>query len=66
MLYGCVKRPKNGQNRKGMNLGPKGQNRKLKKAQRWPLPKQRRPEFGPQLVPNKGSKQVSKKDLIRA
>ena len=32
MLYVCVKRPKNGQNRKGLNLGQKGQNRKLKKA----------------------------------
>ena len=38
-FYGCVKRPKNVQNRKGPNLGQKGQNRKLKKAQRWPLPK---------------------------
>ena len=64
-FYGCVKRPKNGQNRKGTNLGQKGQNRKLEKAQRWPLPKQRRPKFGPQLVLNKGPKQVSKKDLIK-
>ena len=39
MLYGCVERPKNGQNKKDPNLGQKGQNRKLKKAQRWPLPK---------------------------
>ena len=66
MLYGCVERPKNGQNKKDPNLGQKGQNRKLKKAQRWPLPKQRRPKSVPQLVPNKGPKQVSKKDLIRA
>ena len=65
IFYGCVKRPQNGQNRKGTNLGQKGQNRKLKKAQRWPLPKQRRPKFGPQLVLNKGPKQVSKKDLIK-
>ena len=35
MLYGCVKRPKNGHNRKCLNLGQNGQNRKLKKAQRW-------------------------------
>ena len=39
MLYGYAERPKNGQNKKGPNLGQKDQNKKLKKAPRWPLPK---------------------------